>query len=40
MSHSMKKIGGWGFGLAVAAALAFGALVAVAKPANGTCQGV
>ncbi len=34
MSRSVKKIGGWGFGLAVAGALAFGGLLAVAKPAN------
>jgi hypothetical protein len=36
MSRSEKRIGGWGFGLAVAGALAFGGLVAVAKPANAT----
>jgi len=38
MSRSIKRIGGWGFGVAVAGALAFGASVAAAKPANAmTC---
>jgi hypothetical protein len=39
MSRSIKRIGGWGFGMAVAGALAFGGVVAVATPANAlTCQ--
>jgi hypothetical protein len=38
MLRIVKRIGGWGFWLAVAGALVFGGLVAVAKPANAmTC---
>ncbi len=38
MSRSIKRLGGWGFGVAVAGALAFGGVVAVATPANAlTC---
>jgi hypothetical protein len=36
MSHVAKRVTGWAIGLAVAAALAFGATVAVATPANAT----